>query len=80
MTWIAMRCMAPVTEPTPWIISIVVVTKKNGTLRICKDPQSLNKDGLREHYALPTIEDIATRLLGAKLFTILDVRCGFWHC
>ena len=71
--------IAPVTEPTPWISSIVVVPKKNGTLRICLDPQNLNKAFLREHYALPTIEDIATRLHGAKLFTILDVRCGFWH-
>ena len=57
----------------------MVVPKKNGTLRICLDPQNLNKAFLREHYALPTIEDIATRLHGAKLFTILDVRCGFWH-
>ena len=28
----------PVQEPTPWINSIVVVPKKNGTLRICLDP------------------------------------------
>ena len=28
---------------------------------------------------MPTIEDIATRLHGAKLFTVLDVRSGFWH-
>ena len=33
----------------------------------------------REHYQLPTIEDIATRLHGAKVFTVLDVRNGFWH-
>ena len=58
---------------------MVVVPKKNGTLRICLDPKDLNKAILREHYPLPTIEDIATRLHGAKLFTILDVHCGFWH-
>ena len=71
--------LAPVTEPTPWISSMVVVPKKNGTLRICLDPQDLNKAILREHYPLPTIEEIATRLHGAKVFTILDVRKGFWH-
>ena len=76
---VCQEIIAPVTEPTPWISSMVVVPKKNGTLRICLDPQNLNKAILREHYALPTIEDIATRLHGAKLFTILDVRCGFWH-
>jgi len=52
---------------------MVVVPKKNGTLCICLDPKDLN--------AANTIhsEDIATCLYGAKLFTVLDVRSGFWH-
>ena len=69
----------PVTEPAPWISSMVVVTKKNGTLRICIDPKDLNKAIRQEHYPLPTIEGVATRLHGAKVFTSLDVRSGFWH-
>ena len=52
---------------------------KNGDLRICLDPKDLNKAIQREHYPLPTIEDVATQFYGAKLFTILDVRNGFWH-
>ena len=71
--------IAPVTEPTQWISSMVVVPKKNGTLRICLDPKELNAAILREHYPLPTIEDVATRLHGAKVFIVLDVRSGFWH-
>ena len=31
--------IAPVTKPTPWISSMVLVPKKNGTLRICLDPR-----------------------------------------
>ena len=58
---------------------MVTVTKKNGKLRICLDPRDLNRAIQREHYPLPTIEDIATRLHGAKVFTKLDVRNGFWH-
>ena len=71
--------IAPVTKPTPWISSMVVVPKKDETLRICLDPKDLNKAIQRENYPLPTIEEIATRLHGAKLFSILDVRNGFWH-
>ena len=71
--------LAPVTRPTPWISSMVVVPPKNGELRICLDPKNLNTAIQRENYPLPTIEDIATRLHGAKVFTILDMRCGFWH-
>ena len=71
--------LAPVTEPTQWVSSMVVVPKSDGKLRICLDPKDLNMAIQREHYPLPTIEDIATRLHGAKLFTVLDVRHGFWH-
>ena len=28
---------------------------------------------------LPTIEKVATRLSNAKVFTVLDAKCGFWH-
>ena len=69
----------PVTEPTAWINSMVVVPKKNVSLRICLDPMDLNKAIQRHHYPLPTIEDITTRLHGAKVFTIVDVKNGFWH-
>ena len=71
--------IAPVTAPTPWVSSLVVVPKKNGTLRLGLDPKDLNRAIQREHYPLPTIEDVATRLHGAKVFTKLDVRNGFWH-
>ena len=71
--------IAAVTTPTAWINSMVVVPKANGKLRICLDPKDLNRAILREHYPLPTIEDVATRLHGAKVFTKLDVRSGFWH-
>ena len=71
--------IVPVTQPTAWVNSLVTVPQKDGRLRLCLDPQDLNKAIQREHYPLPTIEEIATRLYGAKLFTILDVRHGFWH-
>ena len=48
-------------------------------LRICLDPKDLNRAIQREYYPLPTIEDIATRLHGAKVYRKLDVRNGFWR-
>ena len=76
---VAQGILAPVTEPTPWISSLVVVPKKNGSLRLCLDPKDLNKAIERENYPLPTIEEVATRMAGAKVFSILDVKQGFWH-
>ena len=75
----AQGVIAQVTTPTRWISSIVAVPKKNGKLRICLDPKDLNRAIQREKYQLPTVEDIATRLHGAKVFTVMDVRNGFWH-
>ena len=75
----AQGIIAQVTTPTRWISSIVAVPKKNGKLRICLDPKDLNCAIQREKYQLPTVEDIATCLHGAKVFTVMDVRNGFWH-
>ena len=71
--------LAPVTEPTAWVSSMVVVKKPNGTLRICIDPKDLNKVLKRSHYPLPTIEDILPDLSRAKVFSTFDVKNGFWH-
>ncbi|KAL5467268.1 hypothetical protein EMCRGX_G031471 [Ephydatia muelleri] len=46
---------------------------------ICLDPRPLNKVILREHYQLPTLEDISTRLTGAKVFSKLDASHGYWQ-
>lgn len=71
------QIIAKVTEPTPWVSSMVVVPKPDGMLRICLDPRDLNKAVLREHYPSKTIEEVATRLTGARIFSVLDAKSGF---
>ena len=66
-------------EPTPWVNSMVVNEKRSGKLRICIDPRDLNKAVKREHYQLPTQEEITARLSGATLFSHLDAKSGFWQ-
>jgi hypothetical protein len=69
----------PVTDPTARVNSMVVNEKRSGKLRICIDPRDLNKALLREHYQLPTQEEITSRLAGAKYFNMLDATSGFWQ-
>ena len=71
--------IAEVSKPTACVSFMFIVTKKNGKLRICLDPRYLNSAIQREHYLVLTIEDVTTRLHGAKLFTKLDDGNGFWH-
>lgn len=69
-----------VDHPTDWVNSLVIVEKpKTGKLRICLDPRHLNTAIRREHFELPTIEDITTRMHGAKYFAKIDARSGYWQ-
>ena len=68
-----------VKELTAWVNSMVINKKKSGKLRICIDPRDLNKAVRREHYQLPTQEEITGRLAGAKYFSHLDATSGFWQ-
>ena len=68
-----------VEEPTDWVSSMAIVEKPDGSLRICLDPRHLNKAIKREHFQLPTIEDITTRMANAKWFTKLDANRGYWQ-
>lgn len=71
--------IAPVTEPTAWVNSMVVIKKKNNAIRICLDPRELNRAVKRSHYPMPTVEEVATNLSNVKVFTVLDARSGFWQ-
>ena len=68
-----------VQEATDWVNSMVTVVKPNGKLRICIDPRDLNKAIKRGYYPMRTIEEIASRMPNAKLFSVLDASSGFWQ-
>ncbi|GBL80181.1 hypothetical protein AVEN_29157-1 [Araneus ventricosus] len=68
-----------VTEPTDWVSPLVIDQKKNGTLRVCLDPQNLNRAINRPQYNSPTFEDITSKLAGAKYFSVLDAFSAFWQ-
>ena len=72
--------LAPVDEPTEWVNQMAVATKKDGSLRICIDPWSLNLALKQEHYQLPVLEDILPDLARAKVFSKVDLSHGYWHC
>lgn len=58
---------------------MTVARKANGDLRICLDPQDLNKAIKREHFRLPTLDEITVNLAGSKIFSTVDAKQGFWQ-
>ncbi|XP_059052349.1 uncharacterized protein K02A2.6-like [Achroia grisella] len=65
-------------HPTSWVNGIVIAAKKDGSIRVCLDPRPLNRVIKRQHYPLPTLTEIATKLNGARYFSKLDAKSGFW--
>ena len=68
-----------VTDPTPWVSSLVTVLKPNGQIRVCIDPKDLNPVLRRSHYPSSTIDEILPELSRAKVFSTVDAKNGFWH-
>ena len=56
---------------------ILFVPKKDGSLRLCVDYRALNKITKKNRYPLPLISEILDRLVGAKIFTKLDLRDAY---
>jgi len=70
-----------VIEPSssPWLSPVMVIRKKDGTFRLCIDYRKLNSITHCEAHPTPRMDDILDSLNGAKMFTTLDLRSGYWQ-
>ena len=62
-----------------WASPIVLVKKKDGTMRFCVDYRKLNAVTARDVYPLPRIEELLNYLKGKKFFSLCDAIYGFWQ-
>ena len=75
----SMGIIAKITQPTDLVSALVAERKPNGKLRLCLDPQQLNKALKRPTYPVPVVDDFLPDLCNAKIFTVCDARNGFWQ-
>ena len=64
---------------SPWASPVVMVKKKDGTLRFCIDFRKLNDQTIKDAQPLPRIDDTLDALKGAKYFSTLDLKSGYWQ-
>ena len=64
---------------SPWASAVVLVRKKDGSLRFCIDLRKLNARTVKDAYSLPQIEDSLDSLNGSCIFTSIDLKAGYWQ-
>ena len=64
---------------SPWASPVVLVPKKDGTLRFCIDYRRLNSITRKDVYPLPRVDDILIALGESKYFSSLDLASGYWQ-
>ena len=64
---------------SPWCNAVVLVRKKDGSLRFCIDFCCLNAQTKKDAYPLPCMQETMESMVGARHFSCMDLKSGFWQ-
>ena len=64
---------------SPWGVPVLFVKKKDGSMRLCVDYRALNEVTIKNKYPLLRIDDLFDQLKGAKYFSKIDLRSGYFQ-
>ena len=63
---------------SPWASTVVLVQKKDGSLRFCTDLRKLNNQTIKDAYSLPHVDETLDSLQGSQWFSSLNLKLGYW--
>jgi len=56
-----------------YLSPVLLITKKDGKLRLVVDYRKLNQQAVKKNFPIPNIDEQFEELVGAKLFCVLDL-------
>ena len=62
-----------------WCNTMVLIQKKDGGLQFCIDFWQLNARTKKDSYPLPRMQETMESLVGARFFSMMDLKSGFWQ-
>jgi len=60
-----------------WAAPMLLVKKKDGSMRLCVDYRQLNKVTIKNRYPISRIDDLMDQLVGVEVFSKIDLRSGY---
>src|SRR6266540_3979750 len=64
---------------SPWASPVVLVSKKDESIRFCIDYKKTNAITIVDAHPLPIVNDTVDKIGGKKYYTSIDLASGYWQ-
>ena len=64
---------------SPWASPVIMVKKRDSSLRFCVDFRQLNAATVKDAHPIPRIDNLLDALHGARWFSTRNLKSGYWQ-